>query len=261
MPTTVTILGTADAVPDAGRDVASFVINGRHLVDTGWCSTAQMIRYGLDPLDIKTVILTHCHQDHYLGLPQLFFHWSQRWRPDMGRPALTVIGPDELTAVLDATWAFLLADRHPEFVWRPEVRVIQPGERIETPDFVLAACRTRHPVDGRCYTFMDRVSGVTVAFTGDTAYHEPVANHVRGCDLLLHEATFPHDHPRESLDRHGHSTAVDAARIARLAGVQRLKLLHYQLDRMEESLARAAKIFPDVAYAREGETIEVRRNG
>ena len=49
-PTSLTFLGTADAVPDAGRDVASFVINGAHLVDMGWYSTAQMFRYGIDPL-------------------------------------------------------------------------------------------------------------------------------------------------------------------------------------------------------------------
>ena len=256
--TTLTFLGTADAVPDAGRDVASFVINGTHLVDTGWCATAQMIRYGLDPLKIRTIILTHCHQDHYLGLPHFFFYWSQRWRPEMGHPSLTVIGPDDLAAVLEATWVFLMAERYPHLSWRPAIRIIQPGDVIETDDFSLSACRTRHPVDGRCYTFTDRQTGARVAFTGDTAYHEPIADHVRGCDLLLHDATFPHDYSRQLLDRDGHSTAVDAARIARRADVRRLVLTHYQHDRCEESLARAAEIFPDVSYAQEGRTVEVK---
>ena len=98
-PTSLTFLGTADAVPEAGRDVASFVVNGTHLVDMGWYSTAQMFRYGIDPLKIKTIILTHCHQDHYLGLPQFFFYWSQRWRPEMGAPSLTMIGPEDMLKV------------------------------------------------------------------------------------------------------------------------------------------------------------------
>lgn len=255
--TRLTFLGTADAIPEAGRDVASFLINGIHLVDTGWYGVAQMIRYGVDPLGIKTVILTHCHQDHYIGLPLLFFHWSQRWRRESGAPKLTLIGPEDLNVVLDRTFAFLLAERHPQFAWRPEVRIIAPGATLETDTFTLSACQTRHPVDGRCYTFTDHESGAVIAFTGDTAYHEPIADHVRGCDLLLHDATFVHDHPREALDRDGHSTAVDAARIAQLAQVRRLILLHYQLDRCDESLARAAEIFPDISYAQEGQTVEI----
>jgi ribonuclease Z len=257
LSTSLTFLGTADAVPEAGRDVASFVINGTHLVDTGWCGVAQMIRYGLDPLKIRTIILTHCHQDHYLGLPQFFFHWSQRWRPDMGVPSLTVIGPEDLTTVLEVTWAFLLAPQYPQFTWRPRAHILRPGERFETEEFALATCKTRHPVAGLCYRFYDRRSGATIGFTGDTAYHEPVADHVRDCDLLLHDATFPHDHPRSELHRDGHSTAVDAARIARLAGARRLMLLHYQLDRCDESLARAEQIYPGVTYALEGQTVDV----
>jgi len=258
-PTTLTFLGTADAVPEPGRDVASFVINDTHLVDTGWRATARMIDRGLDPLKIKTIIMTHCHQDHYLGMPQFFFYWSQCWRPEMGIPSLKVYGPQDIVDVLDATWKFLLAERYPQFAWRPEVKVIEDGETIETDTFWLSACKTRHPVDGRCYTFLDRDTGVKIGFTGDTAYHEPIAEHVRGCDLLLHDSTFPHDCPRERLDRDGHSTAVDAAKIARLADVQHLFLMHYQLERHEESITHAENIFPDVSYAVEGEIVEVTR--
>lgn len=256
-PTTLTFLGTADAVPEAGRDVASFVINDIHLVDTGWCSTARMIRYGVDPLKIKTIILTHCHQDHYLGLPQFFFHLSQRWRPEMGAPSITMIGPEDLNQVMEATWTFLMAERYPEFTWRPEIHIIEPGEIYETADYTLSACRTKHPVDGRCYRFVDHQSEATIAFTGDTAYHEPIVDQVRAADLLLHDATFPFDCPRERLEQDGHSTAVDAARIAAAAQVRSLKLMHYQLDRCDESLKRAKDIFSGVSYAEEGKTIEI----
>ncbi|HCQ04860.1 MAG TPA: hypothetical protein DIT99_31220 [Candidatus Latescibacteria bacterium] len=256
-PTSLTFLGTADAVPEAGRDVASFVVNGTHLVDMGWYSTAQMFRYGIDPLKIKTIILTHCHQDHYLGLPQFFFYWSQRWRPEMGTPSLTMIGPEDMLKVLEVTWTFLLAERYPEFIWRPDVHIIEPGEPYETADYSLSACRTRHPVDGRCYRFVDHRNGVAVGFTGDTAYHEPIAEQVRDVDLLLHDATFPFDYPRKGLDQDGHSTAIDAARIAKMAQVRMLMLMHYQLDRCEESLRQAADIFSNVSYAKEGQTVEI----
>ena len=255
--TTVTLLGTADAVPEPGRDVASFVINGTHLVDTGWRATARMIDMGMDPLQIRTIIMTHCHQDHYLGMPQFFFYWSQCWKAEMGTPDLTVIGPEDVAVVIDSTWNFLMADRYPQFTWRPKIEIIADGETLETESYSLSACRTRHPVDGRCYTFKDARNGVKLGFTGDTAYHEPIADHVRDCDLLLHDATFPHDCPPERLNRDGHSTAVDAARIARIANVRRLMLMHFQLERHQESLVKASAIFPGVTYATEGQTVEI----
>ncbi len=257
--TSITLLGTADAVPEPGRDVASFTINRRHLVDTGWRATARMVDLGLDPLQFQTIIITHCHQDHFLGLPQFFFYWSQCWRPEMGVPELTVVGPPDIVPIMDATWKFLMAERYPQFTWRPEIQVMEDGDVRTTSDYTLAACRTRHPVEGLCHTYTDNGTGTRIAFTGDTAYHEPIADHVRGSHLLLHDATFPHDCSRERLDRDGHSTAVDAAKLARLADVDQLLLMHYQLERHEESLAKAAEIFPEVAYAQEGQTIDVSR--
>ena len=71
--TTVTFLGTAAAIPSAGHDAASFVVNERYLVDTGWNTALTLLTHGLDPLNIEYLLLTHCHHDHYLGLPQLLF--------------------------------------------------------------------------------------------------------------------------------------------------------------------------------------------
>jgi len=89
---TFTIIGDSSCVPDVGHDSACFLINGKHLVDTGWCSALNMRRYGVDPLSLESIILTHFHQDHYLGLPQLLFFMGLRKRRG---PRLKIIGPDQ----------------------------------------------------------------------------------------------------------------------------------------------------------------------
>jgi len=38
----VIFFGTAPCTPDVGKEVASFVINGNILVDTGWCNVLKM---------------------------------------------------------------------------------------------------------------------------------------------------------------------------------------------------------------------------
>src|SRR4051794_40732123 len=93
--TTVTFLGTDAVVPEGGGDTASFVINRKYLVDTGWYGAIKMRCYGIDPLDLEYLFLTHCHHDHYIGLPQLLFYYTMRGRERPDRPTLKIVGPVE----------------------------------------------------------------------------------------------------------------------------------------------------------------------
>jgi ribonuclease Z len=74
------------------------------------------------------------------------------------------------------------------------------------------------------YTFSPKASR-SYAYCSDTIYEENIVPHVRGVDVLYHEATFLH----EMIERAKvtfHSTARQAAQIAQLAGVKQLLLGH-----------------------------------
>ena len=62
--------------------------------------------------------------------------------------------------------------------------------------------------------------GRTVVLTGDTRPCDPVREAARGADLLVHDATFG-DEEADPVRETGHSTAREAARMAREAGVRR----------------------------------------
>jgi ribonuclease Z len=78
MGTTLTFLGIASAVPDAGEDTSSFLVNEELLFDCGWANVLQMRALGYDPLRVQTLFFTHCHHDHYLGLPALLFYRAMK---------------------------------------------------------------------------------------------------------------------------------------------------------------------------------------
>lgn len=99
---------------------------------------------------------------------------------------------------------------------------------------------------------------LSYAFCSDTMFDERVARAVEGVDVLYHEATYDDSYAHNARPR-GHSTAREAGRIARLAGVKRLVLGHFSKRYLsEDSLLREAlEEFPDVTVANEGMKIEL----
>ena len=82
--------------------------------------------------------------------------------------------------------------------------------------------------------------------------------YIEGVDLLYHEATFAEqDLPRAK--ETFHSTARQAAEIARMAGVKRLIIGHYsaRYEDTEPLLQEATAVFPETSLAREGMRIEL----
>jgi ribonuclease Z len=87
--------------------------------------------------------------------------------------------------------------------------------------------------------------GLKLAYCTDTRPAAATIELARGADLLIHEGTFAADMEAEALAK-GHSTVVQAAEIARRAGVRRLALTHisprYADSRILSEQARA--VFP-----------------
>lgn len=243
----ITIIGDSSCIPDMRRETACFLINGKHLVDTGWCAALKMREYGFDPLALESIILTHFHQDHYIGLPQLLFYIGLRKRPG---PPLNIVGPSEnLQRVVEATDAFLQVPRFPELAVNRKLVPLTAGDKFELPDLRFETFAARH-VSGTnrieqalVYKVTDKASGACAVFTGDTHHHPPIAEFAKGASLLIHDGA--------------HTAPKDAARIAQQAGVSRLVLIHYTQSRAAKILAEAKAVFPNTELAEEGRTLEV----
>ncbi len=96
------------------------------------------------------------------------------------------------------------------------------------------------------------------AFCADTAFHPPLAEVLKGVDLLYHEATFTEE-LRDWADKTYHSTAMDAAKIAQMAGAGNLIIGHFssRYDDYEPFVNEARSIFVNTVAAVEGEKYSV----
>jgi ribonuclease BN (tRNA processing enzyme) len=243
----ITIIGDSSCIPDVGRETACFLIDGKHLVDTGWCGVLRMRQYGFDPLCLESLIFTHFHQDHCLGLPQLLFYLGMQKR---NGPPLRIIGPDEhLKQVVEAALAFLQVSRFPEIAPSYVLVPLAAGDSFELPALRLQTFAAKHASSrGRreqalVYRVAEKTGGACAVFTGDTSYHPPIADFARGVPLLLHDGA--------------HTSPRDAARIALRAGVGRLVLIHYAQSQAARVLAEARAVFPHSELAKEGCTLDL----
>ena len=96
------------------------------------------------------------------------------------------------------------------------------------------------------------------AYLSDTTYVPELAEHLQGIDLLYHETTFSEEHKLLARQTH-HSTAAQAATMARLCNAKKLLIGHFSSRYKDDSilLKEAQAIFPDTIAAAEGMTINI----
>ena len=125
----------------------------------------------------------------------------------------------------------------------PEFGRVQRGETIRgvTPDQVLGPARP----------------GRKIVLSGDTSPCEALAIAAHDADLLVHEATFAHEESERARET-GHSTAAQAATLARDAGVGMLALNHVSTRHPLRVLRDEARaIFPGAVIPRDFDTVEL----
>lgn len=249
---TLTVLGSGAAVPSIGHDNTYLVVEGEEstvLVDCGGSPLLKLELAGVDPTHLGHLVLTHRHPDHLYGYPSLVLGL---WLLGCAEP-LTVTG--DPNAVEGAT--ALLAVFEPERSWpgfRPPV--VHPVEchretvLLDLPDLLIAGAPTEHMVPSIAVRLVNKDTGTAVVYSSDTGPSDDLVRLARGAPILLHEA---------SGEMEGHSSAAQAGRAARLAGVERLLLIHYpaHLHNLNELVTQAQREFEGpVELARDMGTLE-----
>lgn len=222
------LLGTGAALTDGSREPTMLALRGAAstvVIDCGGNAVRQLQRLSV-PLDsIERVILTHEHQDHTSGFPLLV---EMLWLAGRRKP-LPVHGPARAIEIIRRVWEqWDTSDWEglPPLQWHAVP--LEEGARIAIgADFELTAAPGLHgqtPVIG--VRARDVHGGGVIVYSADGSPSSGIRALARGADILVHEATGLHP---------VHSSAEQAAEVARDAGVRRLILVH--LSPLENDLA------------------------
>jgi ribonuclease Z len=290
--------GTSGSVPTAQRAPSALLVrrgSERLLFDCAEGTQRQMLRSTVGLVELREVFLTHYHADHYLGLPGMLKTFALRGREVeltvYGPPGLLdlfaalrrIFGKltyrlrlEELQpgdvlerdgynlvtfvpahGVPSVGYALVERPRPGRFdveaadalgIEPPQRGLLQRGESIEltdgrvvTPDAVLGPPRR----------------GRKLVLAGDTAPSPIVLEAAREAEVLVHEATFL-DEERERARETAHSTALEAAELARDADVSLLALTHLSNRYFGPEVAREARtIFPETVVPKDFDVIDV----
>ena len=99
---------------------------------------------------------------------------------------------------------------------------------------------------------------LSYAYCSDTNYYEEIIPYIQEVDLLYHEATFL-EAESDRAQKTFHSTAIQAAAIAKKAGVKKLLLGHFsaRYGSTEGFLEEAIPVFENTLIAEEGKTYPI----
>jgi ribonuclease Z len=268
----------------------------RLLFDCAEGTQRQMLRSNVGLVDLREVFLTHYHADHYLGLPGMLKTFALRGREVpitiYGPPGLSDLFSSLKRIFGKLTYPYELVELSPgDSLEREDYRLTtfsvahgvssvgyalveddRPGRfAVETADSLgvpsgpeRGALQRGEPVtlaDGHVVT-PDQVLGEprpgrTIVIAGDTGPSPTVVEAARGAELLVHEATFLEDE-RDRARETAHSTALEAAELARDAEVSMLALTHLSNRYFGPEAAREARaVFPDTVVPRDFDVIEI----
>jgi ribonuclease BN (tRNA processing enzyme) len=249
--TKLVLLGTAAGpVPGRRRKMTSHVMlsNGAaYVLDCGLGVTDRYARTGIPFSALKSIFITHHHADHNIEYgPLLIVGWIQGMGLDVrayGPPPLQQMTDDFLRAYKTTVdfWAEDLKMKPLTAVATHEVAAA--GAVMQDDNVKVTAAIVQHPPVKPALAYRFDFKDRSIAFSGDTAPSEAVAQLAKGADVLVHETMYVpalEKYIREQIAKgrpvkfepfmahmHAdHTPAEDVGRIAQEAGVKTLVLSH-----------------------------------
>ena len=279
-------LGTSASMPTQQRNLPSvyFFFYKHFLFDIGEGTQRQMMRFSLPFGSIDAIFISHLHLDHYLGL----FGLLETYKLEKRDKVLHVYAPLPLKRQLRAYKFVQFHALQPGLLYEDKylkVSAFALDHGVECYGFVVkekaiitfdGEKAKRLGLKGRMFQdiqrngFVETENGkvelrdVAMLRTGRKFVYATDTRPVRetevqalGADVLIHDATFLHKDIEQAIKRK-HSTAREAATLAKKADVKHLYLYHlsprYSAQEFEHE---ALKVFSRTSVAYDGLTVTI----
>jgi ribonuclease Z len=244
LPLKLVFLGVGGWISDPRLGHTSILIapskNRALLLDAGEGVVRALYEHGFRVRDLEAIVLTHMHGDHVLGFPTLVMIAKNYEKTNLK----AYIHRDHVENI-----KILLRTVGVDYENIALINSVKPGDSLYVGEFKLEFSESCH-VQPTLAVRVD-VEDICITYSSDTAPCNNIIKLAKNCNILVHEASGydPLAHV------YGHSTVEDALRVAIEAGVKKLILVHYYLEK--PPLKAHIELGVDVYLAHLGEIITI----
>jgi len=225
------------------------------------------------------VLISHLHGDHLLGLPGLLQTMSSFARDK----ELELFGPVGVAAYLKSlhrTLGFVST-------FPVKVRELKPNASVEKNGYKVKTARAKHDItclgyaieesdrpgrfhpnqakrlgvpEGPLWKELQSRKSLKIVYAIDTRPCEAVRRLARDADLLMHDGGFAEDR-KDKAKAYYHSTATEAASLAKQCRARRLALVHISAVTRDDSilLREARRVFKQTIVPKDFDVIFLER--
>lgn len=190
----VYLLGTSGPEWLPGRLGISTLVEAqgqRLLFDVGAGTSHRMYETRVNPKSVTKIFLTHLHNDHYEGLPNL---WMTPWFLLYRTTPLEVWGPPGTKQMIEGMRSMFAHDIEkrpyplaPREALDIKVTEVEPDKVYVVGDGVeVTAFQVEHKDGDPSFGYRVDASGRSVLLSGDTTLNQNVIRYGKGVDLLVH---------------------------------------------------------------------------
>ncbi|MCS7129449.1 MAG: MBL fold metallo-hydrolase [Candidatus Caldarchaeum sp.] len=191
----IVVLGSGSIVPTAERFGSGLLLEDRSAkigVDPGPGFLEKLRSLGMSPKSVDAFFITHFHLDHVADLSPLLMMWAydEQGMPSKDKRKLKLVGPQGLSRLVEviASEAFPYLSETMGCDRYTFVEEMEDGGHLQVEGIRAVAAKVEH-FNGLAYRF--ETSRCSVVFSGDTIPDEKLVKLAKGCDVLIHECSFP----------------------------------------------------------------------
>jgi ribonuclease Z len=267
------------------------------LMDCGEGAQMRMQQFGIKSMRINHVFISHIHGDHFYGLvgfisslslwgreKELNLYCPKEIKEIIEHQLKWNLGFDIIYRIIEEGEKAVLVNQEKyeiscfpvyhsvpthgfKFIEKKRKRILLPSklQEYEIPKYFY-----RHLAEGDDYEMrngdiiknewvtQDGHPNKIYAFCADTRFAQEICEDIQGADLIYHESTYLEDNQHKASERL-HSTAKEAAQIAKISNVKKLLLGHFssKYKDLQPFVDEASSIFEPVELALEGMVFEI----
>ena len=212
----IVFLGVGEAFDENYPNNSHLILSEKTnlLLDCGYSTPPQLWRYNPDKDFLDVIYISHCHADHYFGLPAVLL---RMWEDGRRKP-LTLIGQKGFRKTIEELIELAYPGFSKKFEFERKYLEVIPGQSLIFNELTLNFAQTKHSLSNLAVKISDAKH--SVCYSGDGMFTEETEKLYEGSDLVIQE-TYLLDE-----EKIGHANIMQLIEMAKRRNVKVIALTH-----------------------------------